>query len=142
MKTFIIWVNEEDHLRIISLQKGCNIKQVYNRLVKGIEKLQKSIHFVEHEKFGFLTFCPTNIGTSIRASVHIKLPKLGSSDRLSQICDSLGLQSRGTNGEHSESKEGIYDISNKVRIGKTEIELINSLCVGIKILLDEEYKIK
>jgi protein-arginine kinase len=141
-KTFLVWINEEDHVRIISIQKGSNLKQVYSRLVKGIKILEKSLKFVYHKKFGFLTFCPTNIGTGLRASVHVKLPKLAASGRLNDLCSSFGLQARGMNGEHRESADGIFDISNKVRIGKSEFELVNSMFEGIKKLLNEEFATK
>jgi len=139
-RNFVVWVNEEDHVRIISMEKGANVKQVYKRLVAGIQLLEKSLKFVYHEKFGYLTFCPTNIGTGLRASVHVKLPKLAASGKLNAMCESLNLQARGLNGESQKtmSKEGIYDISNKIRIGKSEFELVNSMCLGIKKLLDEE----
>ena len=137
-RTFVVWVNEEDHIRIISIEKGSNVKQVYKRLVAGIQILEKTLNFVYHEKFGYLTFCPTNIGTGLRASVHVKLPKLAASGRLKPLCESLGLQPRGVHGENSQSEGGVYDISNKVRIGKSEFDLVNSMCVGIKKLLDEE----
>jgi protein-arginine kinase len=141
-KTFVVWINEEDHIRIISIQKGSNLKQVYSRLVKGTKKLEKTLKFVYHEKFGYSTFCPTNIGTGLRASVHVKLPKLAASGKLNQMCESLNLQPRGIDGEHSESQDGIYDISNKIRIGKTEYELVYSMWTGIKTLLDAEFKLK
>lgn len=139
-RTFVVWVNEEDHVRIISIDKGANLKHVYARLIQGIKLLEKKLEFVHHEKFGYLTFCPTNIGTGLRASVHVKLPKLAASGRLKDLCDSLNLQPRGVHGEHSDaSDEGVYDISNKIRIGKTEFELVNSMWNGIKKLIDEEY---
>ena len=138
-RTFVIWVNEEDHVRVISIEKGANVKQVYKRLVTGIQLLEKSLKFVFHEKFGYLTFCPTNIGTGLRASVHVRLPKLAASGKLKPMCESLNLQVRGVNGENTKSEGGIFDISNKARIGKTEFELVNSMCVGIKKLLDEEF---
>ena len=141
-KTFVVWVNEEDHVRIISIEKGANIKQVYARLVKGIKLLEKKLDFVRHDKFGYLTFCPTNIGTGLRASVHVKLPKIAASGRLKELCEEFNLQPRGVHGEHSESEGGIYDISNKIRIGKTEFELVNSMINGIKKLIDEEIAAK
>ena len=136
---FVVWINEEDHVRIISIEKGANVKNVYKRLVTGIQILEKTLQFVYHEKFGYLTFCPTNIGTGLRASVHVKLPKLAASGKLKSLCESLNLQPRGVHGENSESEGGIYDISNKVRIGMSEYELVHSMCVGIKKLLDEEF---
>jgi protein-arginine kinase len=138
-KTFVVWVNEEDHVRIISIEKGSNLKGVYGRLVQGIKLLEKNLKFVLHEKFGYLTFCPTNIGTGLRASVHVKLPKLAANGRLKDLCDSLNLQARGVHGEHSESEGGVYDISNKIRIGLTEYDLVNSMWNGIRKLLDEEF---
>ncbi len=137
-KTFVVWLNEEDHVRIISIQKGANVKQVYARLVKGLQTLEKSVEFVHHERFGYLTFCPTNIGTGLRASVLVKLPKLANSGKLKPLCESLNLQARGFHGEHSESEGGIFDISNKIRIGKTEFDLINTMISGIKKLIDAE----
>lgn len=99
MRTFSVWVNEEDHVRIISIQMGSNVKQVYKLLVQGARLMQKSLAFVQHEKLGFLTFCPTNIGTGLRASVHVKLPKLAESGKLGEMCNKLGLQPRGVHGK-------------------------------------------
>ncbi len=126
-RNFIVWVNEEDHIRIISMQKGASLKQVWSRLVKAIKAIETKLEFVRHEKFGYLTFCPTNIGTSLRASVHVKVPKIAESGNLKEICESMMLQPRGVHGEHTESVGGIYDISNKVRIGRTEIDLIDTM---------------
>merc|ERR1711974_338423 len=78
-KTFLMWVNEEDHLRIISMEKGGDVKNVFERLARGIEAVQKSIKeesgkdFLLSEKFGYLHSCPTNLGTGMRASVHVDL---------------------------------------------------------------------
>lgn len=127
-KNFIVWVNEEDHIRIISMQKGASLKQVWHRLVRGIRIIEAELEFERHEKFGFLTFCPTNIGTGLRASVHVKLPKLDNDkEKLNEICESMDLQPRGVYGEHTESFNGIYDISNKLRLGRTESNLINDM---------------
>lgn len=137
-KNFIVWVNEEDHIRIISMQKGANLKQVWGRLVRAIHAMEEKMEFVRHEKFGYLTFCPTNIGTGLRASVHVKVPKCAETGKLDTICASLDLQPRGIHGEHTESVGGVYDISNKIRIGRTEWDLINTMWSGVKTLLDTE----
>ena len=126
-KNFIVWVNEEDHIRIISMQKGASLKQVWGRLVTAIHAMETKLEFVCHDKFGYLTFCPTNIGTGLRASVHVKVPKIAESGRLNEICASMDLQPRGIHGEHTESVGGVYDISNKIRIGRTEWDLINTM---------------
>jgi creatine kinase len=128
------------------MQKGASLTQVWSILVKAIRAIEKKLEFVRHEKFGYLTFCPTNIGTGLRASVHVKLPKLAASGRLNDLCNSLGLQARGMHGEHRESEEeedrGVYDISNKIRIGRSEFDLVISMYDGIKKILNEEYAIK
>ena len=90
--------------------------------------METVLEFEKHEKLGYLTFCPTNIGTALRASVLVKVPKLAESDRLLSTCKSLNLQPRGMFGEHTEpSEEGVHDISNKIRIGRTEWDLISSM---------------
>merc|ERR1712037_608664 len=70
-KTFLIWINEEDQLRIISMQKGGDVREVFSRLAKGI-KAGKD--FCLDEKYGYIHSCPTNLGTGMRASVHVDLP--------------------------------------------------------------------
>ncbi|VDN87980.1 unnamed protein product [Brugia pahangi] len=91
-KTFLIWINEEDHLRIISMQKGGNVGQVLQRLIKGLKTIEKSLPFSRDPRLGWLTFCPTNLGTTIRASVHIRLPKISAKSDFKKICDELKLQ--------------------------------------------------
>ena len=75
-KTFLVWVNEEDQLRIISMQPGSNIRQVFERLSTAAAKIEEKARFANDEHLGYITSCPTNLGTGMRASVHIKLPKL------------------------------------------------------------------
>jgi len=75
-KTFLVWVNEEDHLRIISMQEGSKVGEVLERLNRAIRSLEKQLTFARDDRLGWLTFCPTNLGSTVRASVHIKLPKL------------------------------------------------------------------
>ncbi|VDN58400.1 unnamed protein product, partial [Dracunculus medinensis] len=107
-KTFLVWVNEEDHLRIISMQNGGNVGQ------------------------------KSNLGTTVRASVHIRLPKISAKPDFKNICDSLKLQIRGIHGEHSDSVGGVYDISNKARLGLTEFEAVKQMYDGIKHLIELE----
>ena len=75
-KTFLVWVNEEDQLRIISMQQGSNIRQVFERLAIAAAKIEEKAKFAHDEHLGYISTCPTNLGTGMRASVHIKLPKL------------------------------------------------------------------
>merc|ERR1719243_449538 len=75
-KTFLVWVNEEDQLRIISMQQGSNIRQVFERLSIASAAIEKQTKFQNDTHLGYITNCPTNLGTGMRASVHVKLPKL------------------------------------------------------------------
>uniref|UniRef100_A0A1I7SH64 arginine kinase n=2 Tax=Bursaphelenchus xylophilus TaxID=6326 RepID=A0A1I7SH64_BURXY len=138
-KTFLVWVNEEDHLRIISMQPGGNVGQVLERLIKGLKIIAAKQPFARHPRLGWLTFCPTNLGTTVRASVHVKLPKISADkDKFKATCDELKLQIRGIHGEHSESAEGIYDISNKQRLGLTEYQAVRQMYDGVKKLIELE----
>lgn len=138
-KTFLVWCNEEDHLRIISMQMGGDLGQVYRRLVTAVNDIEKRIPFSHHDRFGFLTFCPTNLGTTIRASVHIKVPKLAKDlAKLEEIAGRYNLQVRGTTGEHTEAVGGIYDISNKRRLGLTEYQAVKEMQDGIAELIKIE----
>jgi len=87
-KTFLVWVNEEDQLRIISMQPGAGIKEVFDRLCRAAQAIEKIAKFSHSEHLGYITSCPTNLGTALRASVHIKLPKLAKQkDQFNAIAD-------------------------------------------------------
>ncbi len=138
-KTFLVWVNEEDQLRIISMQQGGDIKEVFTRLVKAIKNIEIKVPFSYSEHLGYITSCPTNLGTAMRASVHIALPKLGQDmEAFKAITDTYHLQIRGIHGEHSESEGGIYDISNRRRLGVTEVEAVQDMYDGVVALIAAE----
>ena len=138
-KTFLVWINEEDELRIISMQQGGDIKEVFTRLTTAISALSKKIEFAYNEHLGYITSCPTNLGTAMRASVHIKLPKLGNKmDEFKEIADKYNVQIRGIHGEHSQSEGGIYDISNKRRLGVSEVECVQDMYDGVVSLIKRE----
>ncbi|XP_025412471.1 arginine kinase [Sipha flava] len=138
-KTFLVWCNEEDHLRLISMQQGGNLGEVYKRLVTAVNEVEKNLPFSHHDRLGFLTFCPTNLGTTIRASVHIQLPKLAADkSKLEEVAGKYNLQVRGTRGEHTDAEGGVYDISNKRRMGLTEYQAVKEMNDGIKELIKIE----
>ena len=130
-KTFLVWVNEEDELRIISMQPGGNIGAVFTRLMSGISALEKKLDFIFDHQRGFIATCPSNLGTGMRASVHINLPHASKDPRFKQICDELHLQPRGADGEHS-STDGasLFDISPLKRLGLTEVDCAKALHQG------------
>jgi len=116
---------------------------VFTRLAQATEIIEKIVGFAYNDELGYLTSCPTNLGTALRASVHVHLPELGiRKNELNQIADIFGLQIRGIHGEHSESDDHIYDISNKHRLGYSEVSLVEDMYIGVKALLDREFFLK
>ena len=139
-ESFSVWVNEEDQLRIIALKQGGDVKSVFALLATGISALSEEVNFLFSNQLGYLASCPTNLGTSMRASVHMSLPHLGKDENyLKQQTDILGLQVRGLHGEHSASEGSTYDISNPMRLGVSETAALAHLIKGINHLaeLDE-----
>jgi len=145
-KTFLVWVNEEDQLRIISMQQGSDVKGVFERLARGIEAVEKSVkaecgkEFMLDERYGYLHSCPTNLGTGMRASVHVTLPgwhKKGIS-ALKVRCEELAVQPRGTRGESGGHIDDTYDISNKHRLGYSEVQLVQNMINAVNTLVEED----
>lgn len=137
-KQFLVWVNEEDQMRIISMEMGADLKSVFDRLSRAVTALEKKLKFAYSERLGYLSSCPTNLGTVMRGSFMMKLPKLSQQANFKSICAEMGLSVRGVDGEHSESKGGMYDISNKRRLGISEVEGVQVLYDGAKKLLELE----
>merc|ERR1712117_364573 len=149
-KTFLTWVNEEDQLRIISMQKGGDVKGVFERLANGIQAVGDSVRaesgkeFQLDARYGYLHSCPTNLGTGMRASVHIDLPgwtKEGV-DKLKARCEALALQPRGTRGESGGQTGITYDISNKHRLGYSEVQLVQTMIDGVNTLYAEDLELQ
>jgi creatine kinase len=143
-RTFLLWVNEEDQMRIIAMQQGGNVKEVFGRWVAGVDSIERSLknngyEFMYDDHFGFLSTCPSNLGTGLRASVMLKVPKLYKSlgvHEFEELCLTMGLQARGERGEHSPpGPNGEFDVSNKARLGYTEVELVQQLIDGVDKLI-------
>ncbi len=137
-----VWLNEEDHLRIISQEASADLAGLFNHLTKAILELGEKLPFARDERFGYLSSCPTNIGTSMRAGVHIQLEKLSQrKELLSSITKSHDLQIRGTQGEKTSVENNVFDISNSRRLGISEVDIITGLNEGLKALIDAEEKL-
>jgi creatine kinase/arginine kinase len=134
-----VWVNEEDQLRIISMQKGSDIREVFERLSRAVTGIEKEAKFAHDDHLGYITSCPTNVGTGLRASVHIRLPKLGNKkEDFQAIADKYYVQIRGAHGEHSETDDHVYDISNLRRLGRSEVDLVQDMYNGVKAMIQKE----
>ena len=138
-RQFMVWVNEEDHLRIISMEKTSDLTSAYNRLSKALLSLDSLLDFAWDDTYGYLTSCPTNIGTSMRAGVHIQLEKLEQHKNLLQdIARAYHLQIRGTFGEKTKIENAVFDISNRQRLGISESGIIRNLHTGLLAVIKAE----
>lgn len=138
-KKFIVWVNEEDHLRIISMEKGGEIEKAFHRICVSLSALEKKLVFSFSRHLGYLTSCPSNLGTGMRAGVHIRLPELHKKkEGLLKLADSLNLQIRGTHGEKTRIEKAVFDISNRQRLGITERQCIQTLYTGLLSIIEME----
>lgn len=137
-QSVFVWVNEEDGLRIGAMQDGADFLGVFDRFCRLVNGLSAQLEFAYDDRRGYLGACPTNIGTAMRASVHVALPKLLAAEKLNDIALEYGLSVRGIHGEHSNSEGGIVDISNKKRIGVSEVKGVKLMYDGLVHLLKEE----
>ncbi len=125
-----IMINEEDHIRLQILKKGFDLEGAYDIADKLDTLLDENLDFAYDEKLGYLTQCPTNLGTGMRASVMLHLPALQRSKAVSRIAGNLqklGLTIRGTYGEGSEPQGAMYQLSNQVTLGISEQAAIDNL---------------
>mgnify|MGYP003260534132 CR=1 FL=1 len=138
-----IMVNEEDHLRIQVLREGFSLKEAAETADRIDTLLSETLDFAYDPEFGYLTQCPTNLGTGMRALVMLPLPALtenGAMPRIASNLSKLGLTLRGTYGEGSKSVGGLYQLSNQITLGLSENEAIENLRSITVQLMEEERK--
>jgi creatine kinase len=151
-KQFNMWINEGDHLRVMVMIESADIKRVMGKLARGVACVEREVAqvtntdkpFARHPILGMITCCPTNLGTGCRASVHMDLPNLVNKigiHGIDEICDHNKCQARGSTGEFSEVTQGArVDISNKYRLGYSEVELVEHMIKTANILADMEFE--
>merc|ERR1719218_117717 len=150
-KTLFVWFGEEDHLRIVSMQgsrsapsaAGKDIRGVTARFMRACDAVQKVLKaegydFMHDKHLGWVLTCPSNLGTGLRAGTMVKLPQLSSRPDWKKLIGAMGLQVRGTGGVDSASTGGTWDVSNADRIGKGEVDLVNTLIEGAAQLVKWE----
>ncbi len=136
-----IMVNEEDHIRIQHLASGLRLKEVLAHSNRIDDLLEETLDFAFDEKRGYLTSCPTNVGTGMRASVMMHLPALVISQQLNQIVpaiNQLGLVVRGIYGEGSEALGNLFQVSNQMTLGKSEDDIVEDLQSVVLQLIERE----
>ncbi len=136
-----VMVNEEDHLRLQTLQSGFALQPAYAALDRLDDELGAVLPFAFHREFGYLTACPTNAGTGLRASVLIHLPGLVLTKEISKVLQGLaqvGLTFRGLYGEGSEVVGNFFQLSNQTTLGKSEEELLDHLGKIVRQVVEYE----
>lgn len=136
-----IMLNEEDHIRLQVFTSGLDLQSTLNLAVEIDNKLDELLGFSCNEKYGYLTACPTNVGTGLRASVMVHLPALkitGNLSKILHIVNNFGMTIRGMYGEDSQSKGDIYQISNIQTLGMDEKEIILNLENITKKVVEQE----
>jgi protein arginine kinase len=123
-----VMVNEEDHLRIQVLRSGLQLDEVWDEINRIDDRLEEKIDFAFHPRYGYLTACPTNVGTGIRVSVMLHLPALKLTNEIERVfraAKDMRLAVRGLFGEGTEATGDFFQISNQVTLGRTEQELLD-----------------
>lgn len=129
-ETVSVMVNEEDHVRIQCIYPGLQLREAYNKADEVDDLLEKELPYAFDEQFGYLTSCPSNTGTGMRASVMMHLPALTITKQIERIIPAisrLGMVVRGIYGEGSKALGNVYQVSNQVTLGKTEKEILDEL---------------
>ena len=142
-QNFFVWVNEEDHMRIISMEKGDNIKSIFTRFANSTKVIEEILTgegygFMHSEHLGYILTCPSNLGTGMRAGAMVKVPLFSAREDFKKVLGTMRLQARGTAGVDSASSGGTWDISNSDRLGKSEVELCNIFIEGVAQIIKWE----
>ena len=136
-----IMINEEDHLRIQAMQSGLNLQDAWRFIDTLDDELSDTLTYAYSSDWGYLTCCPTNTGTGMRASVMVHLPALVITKQINKVLHTitrLGLTARGLYGEGTEASRNFFQISNQVSLGRAEEELIENLERILKQVIDHE----
>ena len=138
---FSLMINEEDHLRIQVMQSGLDLDSAWERVNRIDDLVEQKVTYAYHERLGYLTACPTNVGTGMRVSVMLHLPALVFTrqiDRVFRSLQKISLAVRGLYGEGSQAMGDFYQISNQITLGRSEEELIKQVGDIVPVIIDYE----
>src|SRR5499433_4470866 len=141
-QTLSVMINEEDHLRMQSIRSGLQLKQAFKLVDKIDTALESKLDFAFDSRLGYLTACPTNVGTGMRASAMLHLPGLVLSELINQVIQAvskIGLAVRGLYGEGTEAMGNLFQISNQTTLGEKEDEIISRLSKVIETIIQKEH---
>src|ERR1051325_8138484 len=140
-ETLCVMINEEDHLRMQALRPGLQLRQAWTAIDKADSQLEKKLEFAFSPEWGYLTACPTNIGTGIRVSAMLHLPGLVLAEQLNPIIQSvnkLGLAVRGLYGEGTEALGNVFQVSNQMTLGESEGAIVERLEKVLAQIIEHE----
>src|SRR6266850_4350024 len=140
-ETLCVMINEEDHLRMQALRPGLQLKQAWQAIDQADSRLEKKLEFAFTPELGYLTACPTNIGTGIRVSAMLHLPGLVLAEQINPIIQSvnkLGLAVRGLYGEGTEALGNVFQVSNQMTLGESEAAIVERLEKVLAQLIEHE----
>ena len=140
-ETFCVMINEEDHLRMQALRPGLQLRQAWNAIDHLDSELEKKLDYAFNNDLGYMTACPTNLGTGIRVSAMLHLPGLVLSEQINPIIQSvnkLGLAVRGLYGEGTEALGNIFQVSNQMTLGENEITIVERLDKVLSQIIEHE----
>jgi protein arginine kinase len=140
-ETISVMINEEDHLRMQAMKSGLQLKNVFKLIDKVDSELEEALDFAFSPKLGYLTACPTNVGTGMRASAMVHLPAMVLSDQINQVVQAvnkLGLAVRGLYGEGTEALGNVFQVSNQTTLGEKEGDVIDRLNKVILTVIEHE----
>lgn len=144
-ETCCIMINEEDHIRMQILRSELNIEEAWDMINNLDDELGKNIPYAFSSKYGFLTSCPTNIGTALRASAMLHLPALVHEHKIGSVMSAvgkIGIAVRGIYGENSDSKGNMFQISNQITLGLNENDIIRQLHHVVLRIIEHENKLR
>ncbi len=137
----VVMINEEDHIRMQCILPGFQLNEAWQKLNQVDDMIEQGVEYAFHEQLGYLTCCPTNVGTGMRSSVMMHLPALTINKQMNTILHTIskvGLTARGIYGEGSEAVGSIFQISNQITLGPSEEELINNLIIICRQIIEKE----
>jgi len=140
-----IMINEEDHLRIQAMFSGMQLDNAWKLCDKVDTLFEEKLEFAFSKNYGYLTSCPTNLGTGMRASVMLHLPALvmtGYIGGILEACGKLGMAVRGLYGENSEASGNMFQISNQITLGLSEEEIISSITNAASQIIEQERNLR
>lgn len=141
MEVFSVMINEEDHLRMQAILPGFQLEEAYNKIDEVDNLLEKQLDYAFSPKLGYLTACPTNVGTGIRVSAMLHLPGLVLAEQINQIIQAvnkLGLAVRGLYGEGTDALGNIFQVSNQQTLGEEEARIVERLQKVVAQIVEHE----